>query len=90
MILDKWALLWPEWWKMFAHVLLLITVIAAMAALVWQNLPYKSLMTDNVRYTYDYIIGKLTVKLYYWVSPNKSLPIRRVPFVSGVKLIKAF
>jgi len=45
---------------MFAHVLLLITVISCMFFFVYENLPYRSLVTDKINFAYDYIIGKYT------------------------------
>jgi len=46
--------------RMFAHILLLITVISCMFLLVWESLPYKSLVTDKINFAYDYIIGMYT------------------------------
>jgi len=53
---------------MFVHVLLLITVIASMLGIVWQNLPYRSLVNDQLLYSYDYIIGKSLIIYSYDVN----------------------
>jgi len=43
--------------RMFAHILLLITVVSCMFFLVWESLPYRSLVTDKINFAYDYVIG---------------------------------
>jgi len=50
---------------MFAHLLLLITVISCMFLLVWENLPYHSLVTDKINFAYDYIIGMYTAAVKF-------------------------
>ena len=42
---------------MFAHVLLLITLIFAIGSIIYQSLPYRSLVKDDILFAYDYIIG---------------------------------
>lgn len=51
--------------EMFAHLLLLITIVFAMVAIVWQNMPYNSLVSDKVLYAYDYIIGMIHTQIIF-------------------------
>ena len=46
-------------YRMFAHILLLITIVSCMFFLVWESLPYRSLVTDKINFAYDYIIGNI-------------------------------
>jgi len=63
---------------MFAHLLLLITVISCLFFLVWESLPYRSLVADKINFAYDYIIGTycwnmLSVVLFrFWCILFKS------------------
>ena len=42
---------------MFAHLLLLVTILFAIGSVVWQSIPYASLVKEDMLYSYDYIIG---------------------------------
>lgn len=73
---------------MFAHLLLLVTVVFAMVAIVWQNMPYNSLISDKVLYAYDYIIGMIHAQIIFIFLVCKFvLVLKMAQHQSGLEII---
>lgn len=74
--------------EMFAHLLLLATVVFAMVAIVWQNMPYNSLISDKVLYAYDYIIGMIHAQIIFIFLVCKFvLVLKMAQHQSGLEII---